>query len=104
MSNETPSTGLELRLIREKMGLSQDELAAALGFGENGRHIIRAWEHGEKDGKPFAPTPLAFNCLRYLSVLAKIADESSPIEEQMRGTVHIWLRQKARAALPEFMR
>lgn len=67
-----PPTAGDLRLIREGLGLSQTELAGALGFGPNGAQTVRAWEYGEKDGKPFWPTPLAWAALRYLVMVVEM--------------------------------
>ncbi len=67
LSFEIPD-GDTLRQLREEIGLSQPELAAELGFKESGADVIRAWEKGERGGKPCHPTPLAWRCFRLLAV------------------------------------
>lgn len=64
--------GHGLRLMREGLGFSQSELAAALGFGPNGSDVIRHWEHGYRGGQPFKPTPVAWNALQFLVLLHSI--------------------------------
>jgi transcriptional regulator with XRE-family HTH domain len=68
---EEPSR-LCLRECREYLGLSQNELAAAIGFRDNGADVIRAWEQGERYGRPFAPTPLAWAALRMLVIAVRL--------------------------------
>lgn len=57
-----------LRRIREGLGLSQAELAEELGFGRHGEHVVRFWESGSRYGKPYAPTPLAWRALRFMTL------------------------------------
>lgn len=61
----------ELRQLREEIGLSQAELATELGFGPNGPDVVRAWEIGMRNGKPCAPTPLAWRCFRLIVVACR---------------------------------
>lgn len=61
----------ELRVIRERLGLSQDELASALGFLQNGERTVRSWEQDPD----FRPTPLAWSALRYLLMVVEIYRE-----------------------------
>lgn len=60
-----------LRQLRESIGLSQSELSDELGFGQNGPDVVRAWEIGERNGKPCAPTPLAWRCFRMILVACR---------------------------------
>jgi DNA-binding transcriptional regulator YiaG len=39
----------EIRLARESLGLSQQQLAEALCMKNDGARRIRAWEHGERE-------------------------------------------------------
>lgn len=64
-----------LREMRENLGLSQAELAEALGFASGGERTIRSWEKGERDGKPFEPTGLAWAAFRYLDILVTVYEE-----------------------------
>lgn len=62
-----------LRVMRERLGLSQAELADLLGFKPgSGKSLVRAWEQGMRGGEPCAPTPLAWRCFRifYVASLA----------------------------------
>lgn len=54
--------------MRERLGMSQHELADELGFSANGPNVVRRWEHDPD----FQPTPLAWRALRmiYLLVVA----------------------------------
>jgi DNA-binding XRE family transcriptional regulator len=61
--------GATLRQLREEIGLSQTELADELGFKESGADVVRAWEKGERSGKPCHPTPLAWRCFRLIVIL-----------------------------------
>lgn len=62
--------------IREHLGLSQMELATALGFNpKNGEHVVRKWE---SDPEHYRPTPLAWNCLRYLLLTVEVYREGNP--------------------------
>lgn len=70
---EIPSND-DLRKIRESLGLSQDELAGALGFRDRGHRTVRAWEEDPK----FHPTQLAWNALRYLLAVVEIYRETDP--------------------------
>lgn len=63
--DEIPSPDA-LRILREEIGLSQDGLAYELGFTNNGKDIVRAWENGVRNGSPCKPTPLAWRCFRLL--------------------------------------
>jgi DNA-binding transcriptional regulator YiaG len=65
-----PDAG-KLREIRERLGLSQPELAAALGFGVNGDRTVRSWEQDTD----FRPTPLAWAALRYMLMVVEIYRE-----------------------------
>lgn len=60
----------QLRAVRESLGLSQPELAAAIGVNDD--QVVRAWEQGQRQGRPFQPTPLAWAALRYLALAAKL--------------------------------
>lgn len=63
-----PAPG-ELRRAREEIGISQQELSSALGFGPNGARTIRSWEDGWRDGEVFKPTATAWAAFRYLIAL-----------------------------------
>ena len=63
----------ELRAIREWLGLSQSEFAEELGFRENGADVVRGWEIGERFGKPFSPTPLAWRAIRYMVLAVSLS-------------------------------
>lgn len=59
-----------LRTFRERLGLSQSELAADLGFSPNkGPTTVRDWEIGARAGAPFAPTKTVWAAFRYLIIL-----------------------------------
>lgn len=81
-----------LRKMREDMGISQYELAAALRLGPNGPKVIRDWETGERSGRPFTPTPLAWHAFRCLALLADL---------YFTGTLSVAHRKKLEAILPE---
>jgi transcriptional regulator with XRE-family HTH domain len=84
---DIPTCG-DLRNIREYLGVSQRELAVALGFTEDsGRKVIRDWEGGVRCGKPFKPTPTAWATLRYLVTvidLYRTYTPESPTAKQIR--------------------
>jgi len=66
-------TPYELRLLRESLGLSQADMARALGFAaSSGPKTVRDWEHGHRDGGPFFPSPTAWAALRYLLMVVEI--------------------------------
>ena len=62
-----PPLADNMRLLREDLGMSQNELAEALGFGPNGGKVVRSWESGES-----APNPTSWKAMRYLSMLVAI--------------------------------
>lgn len=100
-------TPARLREIREAMGLSQMELASALGFGPNGAKTVRDWEAGKRASEPFRPTPTAWAAMRYL---ASIVSALKPYEsipdgdyDVLDNAAHEAMR-KLRSSLPEFMR
>lgn len=69
----TIPTNSELRLIRQHLGLSQMELASALGFRlPRGELTIREWERDPE----FHPTPLAWCALRYMLMVVEIYRET----------------------------
>lgn len=73
-----------LLAIREWLGLSQTEFATALGFGPNGDSVVRSWEKGDRDGKPFRPTPPVaahIRCLVVLTALYRADKRGSSIRE-----------------------
>lgn len=73
-----------LREIREELGLSQSELAGALGFSPiKGPQNVRDWEHGRRDGKPYAPSGSAWAAFRYL-VMLTVLYRSDDAEEDRR--------------------
>lgn len=61
-----------LRKIREDLGLSQSELALALGFARNGERTIRQWE----SDPTFKPTGLAWAAMKYLRCTIMLLRES----------------------------
>lgn len=63
----------ELKQARAALDLTGDELAAALGM--SGR-TVRAWEAGQRDGKP-APIPQA------IAVLLRLALKSSSVRREL---------------------
>ena len=70
-----------LKDIRLKLGLSQRQLAEALGFGPNGPDMVRWWEAGYRAGAPFTPTGPAWAAFRYLATLVcayRGMDQESP--------------------------
>lgn len=81
-----------LRRLREYLGLSQSELAAELGFGRTGEHVVRRWE---QDPDHYRPTPLAWTALR-LTVIAvqayRTLTEDNPVRGQMRTQLSERLR------------
>ena len=46
------TTGQRIRLARKQAGMTQKELADAVGLGKFGDRTIRRWEKGESDPKP----------------------------------------------------
>jgi len=59
----------DLRMIREGLGLSQEEFAEALGFkAETGARLIRRWEGDAK----YAPTSSVWKCIKYLVLLYQV--------------------------------
>ncbi len=49
--NMTPA---QFKAAREALGLSQNDLAAVWGMGDNGGRTIRRWENGERPLNPVA--------------------------------------------------
>jgi len=94
MSDEMPKPA-NLRKMRESLGLSQTELADALGFGVNGPRTIRAWESGERDGKPFHPTPTALAAFKYLICLYEVYEDPL-LDDVSRGKIYITLPEVLR--------
>jgi transcriptional regulator with XRE-family HTH domain len=88
---ERPTAG-DLRAIRERMQLSQVELARAIGFKDSGERTIRAWENDEIE-----PTGLAWHCLRYL---AAVWDEYQVVMS-VRGPNEDLAAERFRRILPE---
>ena len=91
---EIPS-GNELRRMREELGLSQSELANALGFGANGAKVIRDWEHGDRADQPFKPNPTSWAAFRYLFLLVSIYRQLAPTDPtavRLRGSLPLTLR------------
>lgn len=74
VTEEVPS-GDGLRQIRERIGLSQTELAQALFKNAKNAHVVRKWE---TDREHFRPTPLAWTALRYLLVTVEVYRELDP--------------------------
>ena len=54
-------TPAEFREAREKLGLSQSQLAAEWNMGANGGRSIRRWELGER-----SINPIAIYCIRLM--------------------------------------
>lgn len=54
-------TPAEFKQARQSLGLSQSELAAALGMGANGDRTVRKWENGER-----TPNPIAAQVLKWV--------------------------------------
>ena len=93
-SLEIPAPAV-LRATREALGLSQAELAAALGFGPHGDKTVRDWEHGYRNGQPFQPTPTAWAAFRYLLMIVETLRAFGPDHPSTR---------KMRDLLPETLR
>lgn len=90
LPTEIPSPG-ELRRIRESLGLSQAELAHALGFQPvNGETLIRRWEKGID----YRPTNTAWQAIRYLVMVMDLYDDAPEGPE----------RTKIGSLLPECLR
>ena len=91
---EIPSAN-ELRRMREELGLSQSELANALGFSANGAKVIRDWEHGDRADQPFKPNPTSWAAFRYLALLVDIyrrLGPTDPLADRIRGSLPAALR------------
>lgn len=58
---------------RERLNVSQSLLGDALGFSDGGR-TIRGWEHGERKGKPYAPSGSAIAALKYFEAIVTALD------------------------------
>lgn len=54
-------TPVEVKAARQRLGLTQEQMAEALRLGKDGRRIVRGWEKGER--KPSGPTTLAIEYL-----------------------------------------
>jgi DNA-binding XRE family transcriptional regulator len=85
-----PPTRKALWGARESLGLTQAEFAKALGFSKNGESTVRRWE---TDGD-FHPTPMAWNCIKFLVTL----------ETVYRFLPHGEVRDRVREVLPEVIR
>lgn len=92
MALKIPPAG-ELKRIRESLGLTQSQLAAAIGFGPNGERTVWQWEND--DG--FKPTGLAWSAVRYLAGLADA-------HRAAKGANMPLLAARIREMLPEAMR
>lgn len=68
-----PPSADALRQLREQLGLSQSELAQALGFGANGARVVRGWEDGT-----FVPNPTSWKALRYLVLVTSVYRAMDP--------------------------
>ncbi len=64
-------TPAEVKAIREEIGLSVSNFAAALGYPGQDR-LVRAWEAGTRAGKPFPMPGSAIQAMRYLRGIARI--------------------------------
>lgn len=63
----------ELRRIRESLGLSQKEFAAAIGFkNPAGEDTVRRWEKDETA----KPSPTAWQAIRYLVMVLDLYDDA----------------------------
>ncbi len=72
-------TPAEIRAFRQRLNLSQRELGEALGLADPAR-IVRAWEEGVRNGKPYAPAGTALAAMRYLeAILDVLGLELSPM-------------------------
>lgn len=98
-SIEIPSPAV-LRALREELGLSQNELAMALGLGRDGARIVRSWEAGYWKGDPFTPTGPAWAAFRYLVAIKKATDDCVDLSNSTRFENLLELR----TVLPESMR
>lgn len=90
----------ELRRIREGLGLSQAEFAAALGFGPNGARTVRQWEQDQG----FKPTGLAWAAIRYLFALWRCHQNYEEADDVPTGDTAIDMSRLIADALPEVMR
>lgn len=64
-----------LRQIRERLGLSQTELAVILWANPKSAHVVRSWETNPDH---FRPTPLAWTALRFLLLAVEVYRELDP--------------------------
>lgn len=55
-------TAEQFKEARRALGLSQLQLAAIMGMGDNGSRTVRRWELGERP-----PNPIAVTVLRWLT-------------------------------------
>lgn len=86
----------ELRLIREAMGLSQEELGMAMGLAKgSGARLIRRAEADDID-----LSPMAAQCVRYLYALHLIRRAS----DGLKPSGPLADIEDALCVLPEFMR
>lgn len=81
---------------RERLNVSQSLLGDALGFSDAGR-TIRGWEHGERNGKTYAPSGSARAALGYLEAIVAACDRLVAGEEVAALNI-------LRESLPEEMR
>jgi len=65
----------ELRQIRERLGLSQTELAVILWANPKSAHVVRSWETNPDH---FRPTPLVWTALRFLLLAVEVYRELDP--------------------------
>lgn len=69
----TVPTPVEIKHIREALGLSVREFDAALGYATDGR-MTMALEAGVRNGRPFEMTGPATKAMRYLQLIVLICD------------------------------
>lgn len=62
----TIKTAQEFKEARQKLGLTQSELAATLGLGKNGGVTVRKWEMPEEANNARPPNPIACKVLEWL--------------------------------------
>lgn len=87
----------QLRALRKDLALSQSELGDMLGFADPGRSV-RAWECGERNGKPRAPSPTACRALRYL-LAVRAALKTPGLPAQARKALLASLEEPLRTRL-----
>lgn len=65
----------EVSALRERLNVTQALLADAIGLSEkDGGRVVRAWEKGMRNGKPYNPSGTAIKAMEFLEAIHKAKD------------------------------